>query len=120
MPIADGCRPGGSHLSRCRVTLQPPEIGAHLRGALVARFTVLFQGLTDNVIQFGWKFSIQSSRRYWRLVKYGIEDGCGSLTTKGELARGHLVQHSAEGEQVGARVQRLAKCLFRRHVGDGA
>ena len=36
------------------------------------------------------------------------------------LARGHLVKHSSEGEQIGARVQILAAHLLRRHVGNRA
>lgn len=39
---------------------------------------------------------------------------------KGWPARGHLVQHEPEGEQIGARVDRLAPCLLRGHVRDGA
>ena len=32
----------------------------------------------------------------------------------------HLVEHGAEGEQIGALVEFFAARLLRRHVGDGA
>ena len=39
---------------------------------------------------------------------------------EGPPAREHLVEHGAEGEDVGARVHRAALGLLRRHVGGGA
>ena len=44
----------------------------------------------------------------------------GGVAAKGQRAGGHLVEHDAEGEQVGAGVEFLAARLLGRHVGDGA
>ena len=35
------------------------------------------------------------------------------------FARGHFVEHNAEGKQIGPRVKLLAARLFRRHVNRG-
>ena len=42
------------------------------------------------------------------------------LPRKGSAAGRHFVQHHAEREEVGARVDLLAARLLRRHIGDGA
>jgi hypothetical protein len=39
---------------------------------------------------------------------------------EGMLARDHLIEHSAEREKIGARVEIFAAGLLGRHVGDGA
>src|SRR5215467_11913785 len=39
---------------------------------------------------------------------------------KRQLARGHLVEHHTEREEVGPQIERLAARLLRGHVGDRA
>ena len=53
------------------------------------------------------------------MVQDCIDLRSNSVATKRKDASGHLVQHDAEGEQIGARVQLLAECLFGRHVSNG-
>ena len=50
----------------------------------------------------------------------GVEGRGGGVSAKGERAGGHLVEHRAEGKNVGASVEVFAERLFGRHVGDGA
>ena len=59
---------------RFRFTLQALEIGAHLRGVLIAQVAVFLQRLVDDPFQFGGNFGIQAHRRCRRLVQNGIED----------------------------------------------
>ena len=49
-----------------------------------------------------------------------IEDAGRRVAAEGQRSGGHLVQHRAEGEQIGALIQRLAQGLLGRHVSDGA
>ena len=39
---------------------------------------------------------------------------------KGSASSRHLVQHGAEGKQIGAGIEFLAARLLRRHVGHGS
>ena len=48
-----------------------------------------------------------------------MQDGF-SFSCEGTLAGGHLVEHQSEGEDVGARVERLAAHLLGRHVSRRA
>ena len=50
----------------------------------------------------------------------GIEDGSGRVALERKTASSHFVEDDAEGEEVSAGVEFLAKGLFGRHVGDSA
>jgi len=53
-------------------------------------------------------------------VQDAVEDDGRRGAGEGPLTGGHLVKHSPEPEQVGARYDQLAPRLLRRHVGHGA
>ena len=59
-------------------------------------------------------------RRHRSMVENRIEDRLPTCCPETASARRHLVEHDAEREQIGARVQLLAARLLRRHVGDRA
>src|SRR5262249_56412743 len=54
------------------------------------------------------------------VVSNGANDGDGVGAVKGALSRGRLVQHASQREEIRASVERLAACLFGRHVGNSA
>ena len=55
-----GHRAGTRRLrSRPSVALQPFQIGAHLRGALIAQLAVLLQRPVDDSFQLGWQIRVQ-------------------------------------------------------------
>ena len=87
---------------------------------MIAKIPVLFQRLVDDPFELCGKIRIQPDRRGRRLVQDRIEYGRRGRPAKRRLSGGHLVQHDAEGEKVGARIQFLSEGLFGRHVGDGA
>ena len=49
-----------------------------------------------------------------------VDDRGGRAAFEGAAGGQHLVEHDAEREDVGARIQRVAERLLRRHVQDGA
>ena len=56
----------------------------------------------------------------WLGVHDRCDDACRRLARKRPLARQHLVEHCAEGENVAARVGIFAFELLRRHIGKRA
>ena len=66
--------------------------------------------------------NIGTERRQFRWVFFhdGDHRVGGRITFEGTLAAQHFVQHGAEREEVGARVNGLAAHLLRRHVADCA
>src|SRR5260370_42433386 len=86
------------------VALEALQVRAEVGRVLVAKVTVLFEGLVDDVFEAGRQIWIQPHRRKRRLVKNGIEHGCGGFPSKGKLSGGHLVKHETEIRKIGAAV----------------
>ena len=114
---------GGDGLDslRCRrpaVAPQPREIGAEIARALVAQLAILLERLVEDAIE---------------LRRHRADSPCSAaggvrlrmpskirpvvVTLERQRARGHLVHHDAEREDVRARVELFAAHLLRRHVG---
>src|SRR5260370_18329936 len=102
------------------VALEALQVRAEVGRVLVAKVTVLFEGLVDDVFEAGRQIWIQPHRRKRRLGKNGIEHGCGGFPSKGKLSGGHLVKHDTETEEISTGSQILAEGLFGGHVGNGA
>src|SRR5260370_38229825 len=81
---------------------------------------MFLERVINDVFEAGRQVRIKAHGRQRRFVKNGIEHGRGGLSAKGKLSGGHLVEHDAEGEKIGAGIQILAESLFRRHVGNAA
>ena len=62
---------------------QPLEVGAHVRGMLVAQVSVFFQSLVDDVLQLGRKVRIQPYWRNRRAVQNGLKDYADVSPRKG-------------------------------------
>ena len=100
--------------------LEALEIGAHFRCRLAAHVAIFFQSFADDLFELGRKFRNQANRRRGLTIENRFRNHGGSFSAKGQDAGGHLVEHYAEGEKIGASVEFLAAQLFRRHVGNGA
>ena len=87
---------------------------------LVAQLAVFLQRAVDDIFQLGRQVRIQPDRCQRRAVHDRIEDDSRSFSPKWHRASRHLVQHDAERKQIGARVERLAPHLLRRHVSHRA
>ena len=109
-----------SHAPRVDLALQPLQVGAQLRRRLVAQPPVLLEQLADDLADPVGDAAVQLGGRRRGVVQDSLEDARGRAAGEGGLAGRHLVQHHAEGEEVGAGVHLLAAGLLRRHVGDGA
>ena len=104
-----------------RVPLQPLQVGSHVRGVLVAQFAVFLQRLVDDVVPVRPARRDSAARaavgaRFRMASKMSAEVS----PRNGSVPGRHLVQHRAEGKQIGARIQFLALGLLRRHVGHRA
>jgi hypothetical protein len=88
------------------------ELGA----VLVALLGLLGQAALDHAAQRGRHVRPLGVERRWFLVDDLGGDGHQAVAAEGALAREHLVQHDAGGEEVAAAVDLLAARLLGRHV----
>src|ERR1039458_2839495 len=108
MPSLGGYRregsgvPSSERFFRIRVPLQPLQVGADVRGMLVAQVAIFLQTLGDNPFQFGWEIGIQSDWRNGCSVQNAIEDYPCTLTTEGQCPSCHFVENGTEREQIRA------------------
>ena len=89
--------------------------GLHFRHGLIAIRRGLAQAALDDALDL--RRPIQPLRLLVQDRRHGRD---GSLTTEGSPSTEHLVEHQAEGKNVGASIGRLAFGLFRRHISRGA
>src|SRR6266850_7620148 len=87
---------------------------------LVAQSTVLLKRPVDNFLQLRWQIRIQAHGRYRLPIQDGLENHSGSISAKWQRTCGHLIEHHAEREEIGAVIQFLAAYLLRRHISDRA
>ena len=95
--------------ARIRVPLQALEVGANVRRVLVAQVAIFFEALVDDAFQFRRHVGIQAHWRHRSAVENRIENDRRAVPAKWPRARRHFVEHDAEREQIGARVQRLSR-----------
>src|SRR5215472_17179016 len=77
---------------------------------------ILFQSPPDHSIEFRWNLLIEISQGQLCLVQNTIIDGSVAVSFERAMARSHLIKHHAQAENIGSYVDRLPKCLFRRHI----
>lgn len=106
----------GRGLAGVCVPFQALQVGTHLRRALIAEVAVFLQGFVDDPFQFGGHVGIQPKRGRGCCVENSLEDDRGTLAAERRNARGHLVEHGAEREQVAAAVDFFRARLLGRHV----
>ena len=49
-----------------------------------------------------------------------VEDDRAGVAVEGQMSRGHLIQHAADGEQICPHVECFATRLLGRHIRDGS
>jgi hypothetical protein len=81
---------------------------------------VLFDRLRDDALERQRHVGVELHRRQRLAVQDRVEHHGRRAALERLLARGHLVEHEAEREEVRADVQLLAARLLGRHVGHGA
>ena len=96
------------------------EVCAHVTGGLVAQAAILFESLADDFFKLRDNLGIQADRGDGRFFEDGGKDDSGGIAAKWKRAGDHLIEHRAETEKVGARIELLAASLLGRHIGDGA
>ena len=87
---------------------------------MVAQVAIFFHRFEDHLLEFGGQVVIQAHGRDWIFVQDGVKDCAGGFALERERAGDHFVEHDAEGEEVGARIEVFAENLLGRHVGDRA
>ena len=93
------------------------KAGSDFRRILKALLALFLQAPLDYLFDGRRR---QTAQGFRLAVLNGIVQDSLGLAGEGALAGGHLVQHQAEGEDVGARVERLAAYLLGRHVSRRA
>jgi hypothetical protein len=103
-----------------RIAAQALQVGAQVGGRLIAQRAVFLERLGDDPIEFRRDQRIEGRGRRGVAVEDAVEDDGGGVAWKTHASGGHLVEHHAEREEVGAHIELFGARLFRRHVGDGA
>ena len=115
----DGCRSTNDSRTCCFcIALQPLQVGAHVRGVLIAQVAVLLQRLGDDSFQFRRNIGIQPHRSHGSAIQNGVKNCRRTLAPEGQLAGSHLMEHDTERKQIGTRVQFLPASLLGRHIGN--
>ena len=105
-----------------RVVDDPPvehqlgQVPPHFPRALVAALHVVLQAALDDADQIPWGVRATVQGRARARGDDGLHRLVVGVAQEGVGAREHLVQHGAEGEEVGPVVQRLPLELLGRHV----
>ncbi len=81
---------------------------------------VLGHQLLDQIAKRTRHIQIDFAQGRRLMQGHGFQDPDRRGAHKGLLARGHLIKHAAQAEQVAALVNFLPIGLFRGHVGGGA
>jgi hypothetical protein len=103
----------GRHLAGFAIALQPLQVRSQFCGRLVTQVPVPFQRLADDVIESFGQDRVALREGYRRLIQNSLENDGGGLPLEGRFSGRHLVQHGAQGKNVGALVQGLAARLLR-------
>ena len=101
---------------RLDVPLGTLQIGAQVRGTLIAEVAFLLESVVDDVVQLRRHVRIEVNRRDRGPIENRVEDDGSSRPAEGLPPRDHLVQDRPEREQVGSMVQRHAARLLGRHI----
>ena len=117
----DGGTADGGHGLRVPgldVAPDPLEVRTQIRRRLVSQLAILLEAVVDHVLETKRQFGIQSHRRDRRAIEDRRQDHRGGLAREWVTASRALVEHDAEGKQIGAPVELFAGGLLRRHVGN--
>ncbi len=87
---------------------------------LVAKVAVLLERLVDDALQFGRDIGIQTNGGSRGTFENGVKDYSRRVTSERHGACGHLVENSAEGEQVGSGIELFSFRLLGRHISHRA
>jgi len=96
------------------------QIGANVRGTLIAELAILLQRLEQNLVECVRHVRPQTSRLSRLLVKNRPADRRTRGARERRMSGRHLVEHHTQREQIGSGVGSFAAQLFRRHVRDRA
>ncbi len=105
---------------RDEVRLQRAKIGAELRRIGVSPVGGLLEAAADDPVERRRSRRLKLRHRRRRIAQDRGQGRDRVVAGERTPSRDHLVKDDAEGEDVGARVDRLSLRLLGGHVGDGA
>src|SRR5215469_3191737 len=108
-----------SRAHRVRVSLQPLQVGANLRGVLVTQIAIFLQALDNDAFQLCRDLGVEAHRSNRSFTQNGVKDSPRRIASERWSSSSHLIEHHPEREQISLCVQPLAEYLLRGHVGDG-
>ena len=113
-------RLGAHRHAGVEILFEQPQIVAQILGRLIAVVRILGQAAPEDPSDVTRQVLAQFGDRRGCVLDDGRQDRHVRVALERLVASGHLEQQDAEREDVRARVDWLALCLFRRHVGDRA
>ena len=90
------CYPGRRRAGR--ITAQALQVRAEIGGVLVAHVAVFLQRFRDDLVQARRKIGVQAQCRERIIFQNRMENHAARVSRKCLPARGHFVEHGAEGE----------------------
>src|SRR2546430_3096596 len=106
--------------SRSRIALKPLQVGANLRGVLVAQAAIFFQRFVDDRFELDWEIGIHSEWRNRGAAEDRLEYHSCAFASERQHPGRHLVENRAEGVQIRSHVELFGTHLLGRHVSDCA
>ena len=103
---------------RCAAFPNPSQLARDVVRAVPPILGILGQRFADEAIERGGRHRLQAGDRRGLVAQDRGDQGCSTSALERFLTRRHLVEHGAEGEDVGERIGFLAFELLRRHVLD--
>ena len=94
------------------------QVRAKVGRGLIAQLGVLLQRPGDDTVHLRGQVRVHAARRRRAAIEDPLEDDRRRIARECRVSGRHLVEHDAEREQVGSRVERLSTRLLGRHVGD--
>ena len=120
--ISDDALGVGEDLGRLRrlPVVHPDQVGAHVRGGLIAVLGVLGQRLEHDGVEVGGDAVVALRRRHRVFPDMLVGDRHRRVADERRFAREHFVEHAAQRVDVGAGVDGVAAGLLGRKILRGA
>jgi hypothetical protein len=109
-------RLAGGETARIEITANPPQLRLEIGRVLIPQVAFLLERRRDDRLEARRNERVQVRDGTGRTIEDRVVDDRRRAATECLRARDHLIEHGAEREQIGSRIDRLSARLLGRHV----